>query len=87
MVQEYLRLLVIRIQEGMPPLTNKWLWAAVTVSLMLQIVIVYTPIGEAAFDTTALGLEQWGILAAGLGVGFIMAIIIGKLVVKRFGPL
>ncbi len=86
-VQEYLRLLVIRIQEGMPPLTNKWLWAAVTVSLILQIVIVYTPIGEAAFDTTALGLEQWGILAAGLGVGFIMAIIIGKLVVKRFGPL
>ena len=86
-VQEYLRLLVIRIQEGMPPLTNRWLWAAVTVSLILQIIIVYTPIGEAAFDTTTLGLEQWGILAAGLGVGFIMAIVIGKLVVKRFGPL
>ena len=86
-VQEYLRLLVIRIQEGMPVLTNKWLWAAVTVSLLLQLVIVYTPLGEAAFGTRPLGLEQWGILLAGLGVGFILAIIIGKLVVRRFGPL
>ena len=32
-VQEYLRLLVIRVQEGMPICTNKWLWAAVSFSL------------------------------------------------------
>ena len=86
-VQEYLRLLVIRVQEGMPICTNKWLWAAVSFSLFMQAVIVYTPIGSAAFDTVPLGLEQWGILLAGLAVGFAVAIVTGKLVVCRFGPL
>ena len=86
-VQEYLRLVVIRVQEGMPICTNKWLWAAVSFSLFMQAVIVYTPIGSAAFDTVPLGLEQWGILLAGLAVGFAVAIVTGKLVVRRFGPL
>ncbi len=86
-VQEYLRLLVIRVQEGMPICTNKWLWAAVSFSLFMQAVILYTPIGSAAFDTVALGPEQWGILLVGLVVGFAVAIVTGKLVVRRFGPL
>ena len=86
-VQEYLRLLVIRVQERMPLLRNKWLWAAVSVSLLLPVVIVYTPFGCAAFGTVALGLEQWGILLVGLAVGFVAAILVGKLVVREFGPL
>ena len=86
-VQEYLRLLVIRVQEGMPICTNKWLWAAVSVSLLMQAVILYTPIGSAAFDTVPLGLEEWSILLAGLLVGFAVTTVTGKLVVRRFGPL
>lgn len=86
-VQEYLRLLVIRVQEGMPLLANRWLWAAVSISLLLQLVIVYTPAGGAAFGTTPLGVEQWGVLLAGLAVGFVSTIAAGKLVVRRFGPL
>ncbi|MYF65502.1 MAG: cation-transporting P-type ATPase, partial [Chloroflexi bacterium] len=86
-VQEYLRLLVIRIQEGMPICTNRWLWASVSVSLLMQAVILYTPIGSAAFGTVPLGLEQWGILLAGLLVGFAATTVTGKLVVRRFGPL
>ena len=74
-VQEHLRLVVIRVQEGMPICTNKWLWAAVSFSLFMQAIIVYTPIGSAAFDTVPLGLEQWGILLAGLAVGFAVAIV------------
>ena len=62
----------------MPVLTNKWLWAAVSVSLLLQIIILYTPLGTAAFDTTPLDPAQWGILAAGLAVGFIFTIVIGQ---------
>ena len=34
-----------------------------------------------------LGLEQWGILLAGLLVGFAVTTVTGKLVVRRFGPL
>lgn len=86
-VQEYLRLLVIRVQEGMPICTNRWLWASVSVSLLMQAVILYTPIGSAAFGTVPLGLEQWGILLAGLLVGFAATTVTGKLVVRRFGPL
>ena len=86
-VQEYLRLLVIRVHEGMPLCTNRWLWAAVSFSLLMQVFIVYTPIGSAAFGTVPLGFEQWGILLAGLGVGFVAGVSVGKLVVRRFGPL
>ena len=86
-VQEYLRLLVIRVHEGMPLCTNRWLWAAVSFSLLMQVFIVYTPIGSAAFGTVPLGFEQWGMLLAGLGVGFVATVSVGKLVVRRFGPL
>ena len=60
--QEYLRLLAIRVQERMPILANKWLWAAVSASLLLQVIILYTPFGSTAFGTVALGIEQWGVL-------------------------
>ena len=86
-VQEYLRLVVIRVQEKMPIFTNKWLWAAVSMSLLLQIVVIYTPIGSTAFGTVPLGPEHWGILLAGLVVGFASTIATGSLVVRRFGPL
>ena len=86
-VQEYLRLLVIRLQEGMPLLANRWLWAAVSVSLLLQLTIVYTPAGAAAFGTTPLGPEQWGIILVGLAAGFVATLLAGRLVVRRFGRL
>ena len=86
-IQEYLRLLVIRVQERMPVYTNGWLWAAVSVSLLLQLVLIYTPVGRTAFDTVALGLAPWGVLLAGLVVGFVAAILTGRLVVRHFGPL
>ena len=56
-------------------------------SLLLQVVTVYTPIGSRAFGRVPLGLEQWGILIAGLAVGFVATIVAGNLVVRRFGPL
>ena len=85
--QEYLRLLVIRVQEGMPIFTNRWMWIAVSFSLFMQVIIVYTPIGSAAFDTVPIGLKQWSILLGGLLVGFAVAIVTGKLVVRQLGPL
>ena len=68
-------------------IVSKWLWAAVSVSLLMQIVIIYTPKGSTAFGTVPLGPQQWGILPAGLVVGFAAAIVTGRLVVQRFGPL
>lgn len=86
-IHEYLRLLVIRVQERMPPFTNKWLWISVTVSLLLQVGIIYTGFGNAAFGTVALGPGPWAVLLAGLVVGFGATVLAGNWVVRRFGPL
>jgi magnesium-transporting ATPase (P-type) len=43
--------------------TNPWLWAAVAVSLALQIAVVHVPALNDAFDTTPLTVGEWAICA------------------------
>ena len=38
---------------------NKWLWAAVLLSVLLQMAVVYVPFLQEAFSTTALNLDDW----------------------------
>jgi Ca2+-transporting ATPase len=38
---------------------NRWLWLAVALSLLLQVVVVYTPFLQQAFSTVSLGLGDW----------------------------
>jgi Ca2+-transporting ATPase len=38
---------------------NRWLWAAVGLSLALQVVVVYTPFLQPAFSTTPLRIGDW----------------------------
>jgi len=45
-------------------LTNKWLWAAVCLSLVLQMVVVYLPVMQRAFGTVELTAADWGRCAA-----------------------
>jgi magnesium-transporting ATPase (P-type) len=44
--------------------TNPLLWAAVAVSLGLQIAVVHVPVLNDAFDTAPLDLSEWAICAA-----------------------
>lgn len=47
-------------------LRNKWLLRTVSLAILLQIFVVYTPFMQIAFGTVPIGLELWGIaLAAG----------------------
>jgi P-type Ca2+ transporter type 2C len=39
--------------------TNHWLWAAVSLSLILQIAVVHVPFLNTAFGTAPLSLNQW----------------------------
>ena len=39
--------------------TNRWLWAAVGLSLSLQLVVIYLPVLNEAFDTRPLDVGQW----------------------------
>jgi Ca2+-transporting ATPase len=43
---------------------NRWLWAAVALSLGLQAVVIYVPPLQQAFSTTALSFGDWLICAA-----------------------
>lgn len=39
--------------------SNKWLWGAIAISIVLQLVVIYVPFLNAAFGTTPLGLWAW----------------------------
>src|SRR5687767_15559067 len=43
---------------------NKWLWLAILLSLLLQVVVVYTPFLQQAFSTTDLSFNDWLLCAA-----------------------
>jgi len=43
---------------------NKWLWAAIAQSVLLQVVVVYTPVVQAAFSTVGLHPRDWIVCAA-----------------------
>ncbi|HQV30148.1 MAG TPA: cation-translocating P-type ATPase [Thermoflexales bacterium] len=45
---------------------NRWVWAAVGLSLALQALVVYVPFLQQAFQTTALSVEDW-LLCLGVG--------------------
>ena len=82
--QEFLRIAVIHRAEGTPQLANRWLVAAVAVSLLLQAVLLYTPLGG-LFDAVPLGPLAWAIIAAGLVVGFAGALAVSRLVRRWAG--
>lgn len=38
---------------------NRWLWGAVALSILLQVLVIYVPVLNHAFGTVPLDLEQW----------------------------
>ena len=44
--------------------TNRWLWAAVGLSLLLHAAVIYTPFLQQAFSTVGLSLSDWLYCAA-----------------------
>ncbi|HEU4509097.1 MAG TPA: cation-translocating P-type ATPase [Pyrinomonadaceae bacterium] len=44
--------------------SNKWLWGAVLLSLLLQVAVIYVPILQLAFSTVSLSLSDWVYCAA-----------------------
>ncbi len=84
--QEYLRLVVIRVHEHAPLFSNPWLVLSVGVSLALQFVLLYSPLGG-LFDAVPLGPASWAVIAGGLLLGFPAALGVTRLVRHRFGPL
>jgi Ca2+-transporting ATPase len=78
---EFVRIGSIRQQEKLGWLSNKWLLAALTLSLILQLSIIYTPLNT-FFKIKPLGFYEWTILLAGVVVGYLLAILITSFVMK-----
>ena len=64
---EFGKLYVIRWLRETPTLSNRWLAGAVTLSLALQLAVLYTPLST-YFDTVPLAVEDWLLLGGVLAV-------------------
>jgi P-type Ca2+ transporter type 2C len=64
--------------------TNRWLWGAVALSVVLQVAVVQLPFMNDAFDTTALGASDWVVCVA-LASVVLWAGEARKLVQRTFG--
>jgi Ca2+-transporting ATPase len=60
---------------------NKWLLAAVALSLVMHMLVIYVPIMQTAFHTVALTLNDW-LIAAGIGSTLLIAVELAKIVLR-----
>jgi Ca2+-transporting ATPase len=58
----------------------------VAVSLALQLLLIYSPLG-ALFDAVPLGMAAWGVIGIALLVAIPVGLGVGQLVRDRLGPL
>ena len=76
-VYEYAKIGVIKFSEGSSLFANRWLNISVAVSLALQLVLLYTPVGS-PFDVVALDAWAWGVLAISLLGAVAAALLVAK---------
>src|SRR3989344_1322019 len=75
---EMIRIIAIRSEYNLPLFSNKFLWFAISVSIILQLFVLYLPISvsgnslQELFKVQPLGLIDWIML---LGVGFILLLV------------
>ena len=78
---EFVRIAVIRYQEKIGFFENKWLNAAILFSLLIHLVLLFTPLGKLFGVVPLLELYPWLVLLAGGVICWIGAIAITKAVV------
>ncbi len=76
---EFVRIGVIRYNEKLASLkdwlANKFLFYSMLLSLILQLILIYTPVSR-YFNVIPLGLVEWSILIGGTIIGFALGILI-----------
>ena len=82
---EFVRIGVIRYNEKLSSLkswlANKFLLVSLVLSLVLQLILLYTPLAS-YFKVVPLGLFEWEVLITGTVGGFILGILIAKIIDK-----
>lgn len=73
-VMEIVRIQAIRFRYGLGIFSNRWLILAVLVAVSLQLLVLYTEVGQLLFGVEPLALVHWGqILVAGVAFAILMA--------------
>ena len=67
------------------PFSNRWLWAAIGLSLLLQVLVVHVPILNRAFDTTPPSTGGWALCVA-MASSVLWADELTKLLLRWTGP-
>jgi len=80
---EFVRIAAIRYQEKLTWFSNPWLLWALLISILLQIAVIYSPLGL-FFYVEPLGLKEWVILLSGCVLGFSLALPLTRCVIKWF---
>jgi Ca2+-transporting ATPase len=75
---EMVRVTMIRTQYKLPFFSNRYLIGAIILSVALQVAVVYVPIMNVVFKTTALALYHWGYIGAVMAVLFVIGTGIAK---------
>jgi Ca2+-transporting ATPase len=78
---EFVRIGAIRYEEKMKWGSNRWLVWGLLVSILLQIIILYTPLNQ-YFKLVPLGRFEWFVLLSGAILGYYLAIWITRLVMS-----
>jgi Ca2+-transporting ATPase len=63
---------------------NGWLWAAVGLSLLLHVMVIYTPFLQSAFSTVALSIKDW-LFCAVVASSVVWLRELSKLAITRMG--
>ena len=79
---ELVRIWVLRSQENLTFFSNRWLLIAISISILAQLIVLYSPLGL-AFGVVPLTLEYWGILIGFVSAGWILAVVITR-IINRF---
>lgn len=83
-VFELVRVQAVRVRYGVGFFENKWLSVAIASTILLQILLLYSPL-RSLFGVVPLDLQGWGMILAGLGVFTLATWVLVKAENKIFG--
>lgn len=74
-VFEMVRANMVRARYKIPLYKNKWLWCSIAASLVMQLLILYSPLAF-VFRVAPLGIYEWSLIIFGLiiflGIGYVL---------------
>jgi Ca2+-transporting ATPase len=80
---EMVRVTMIRSQYKLPFFSNLYLIGAIVLSVLLQVAVVYVPVLNIVFKTTALSLYHWSYMVAVMAVIFVMGVFMTRLMNRK----